>query len=142
MISHPILYVPQPLAIFAVTLQTSRSKSRAEWATVQAMLAGTFLKNAHYSDARLAELFAEARAKKPPVTNALLLAGLAEPACRNLLRHARFWDWLLLLRGFVRRPNVLWSVLRSRRRHEDWWRILDQHTAARFKELRSNPAKN
>jgi hypothetical protein len=137
MIPHPLLYVPQPFANFGRTIQTARSKSRSEWGLVQTMLAATFLKNARFCDARLAALFADARGKRPPVTTVLLLAALAEPACRDdLLRHANFTDWVLLLRGLGRRPNVLWRVIRSRWRHRNWWRLLDQYTAARFEELR------
>jgi glycosyltransferase involved in cell wall biosynthesis len=137
MIPHPILYVNQPLAIFSRTLQTNRSQSHSEWALVQTMLASTFLKCSHYSHTRLAQLFADARVKQPPVTNVLLLAGLVEPACRNLLWQAKTRDWLLLLRGLARRPNVLWRVIRSRWRHQDWWRLLDQYTAARFEEVQT-----
>lgn len=137
MISHPLLYLPQPLAIFAKTLQSARSESPGEAAIVQTVLAATFFRYAHYNDARLSELFADARGKQPPVTNAFLFAAFVEPTCRALLCHSRVGDWLLLLRGLVRRPNVLWEVLRSRRRHEGWWRLIDQHTAVRFSELRS-----
>ena len=137
MMLHPLLYVPVPLAVFAKTRESARSKSRAEWAIIQTMLAATFFKHSHYSETRLSELFADARAKQPPVTNEFLFAALIEPAARGLLRHSNVGDWLLLLRGVLRRPNVLWEVLRSRRRHEEWWRLLDQCTAARFSELRS-----
>jgi glycosyltransferase involved in cell wall biosynthesis len=44
MISHPLLYLPQPLAIFAKTRQSARSKSRSELAVIQTMLAATFFK--------------------------------------------------------------------------------------------------
>lgn len=140
MIPHPLLYVPQPLAIFARTLRTARSDSRAEWAMVQTMLAATFIKHAQYSDERVAEMFAEARARRPPHTSALIFAALVEPSCRNLLCYSKTRDWYLLLRSLVRRPLVLWHVLRSRRRHKGWWQLLEQHTAARFEELRLRKA--
>ena len=137
MMLHPLLYVPEPLALFAKTRQSARSESRAEWAIIQTMLAATFFKHSHYSDARISAIFSDARAKQPPITNMFLFAALIEPTCRDLLRHSNVGDWLLLLRGLLRRPNVLWEVLRSRRRHAEWWRLLDQYTAARFGELRS-----
>ena len=137
MMLHPLLHVPEALAIFAQTRQSARSESRAEWAIIQTMLAATFFKHSHYSDARLSELFADARARQPPITNIFLFSALIEPSCRGLLRHSNVRDWLLLLRGLIRRPNVLWEVLRSQRRHEEWWRLLDQYTAVRFSELRS-----
>jgi glycosyltransferase involved in cell wall biosynthesis len=142
MISHPLLYVPRPLAVFAKTRQTARSESRAEWAIAQTILAATFFKHANYSEVHIAELFADARRRRPPATNALLLAALVEPECRSLLRYAKMTDWLLLLRGVIRRPSVLWRVVQSRQRHANWWRFIDQHTAARFNQLRKRQAVN
>jgi hypothetical protein len=136
MIPHPLLYVPRPLAIYAETIQTSRSKSRAEWETIQTILAATFIKHV---DDRLscAELFSNLRARRPPSTNPLLLAAIVEPRCRHLLRHSTIDDWLVLLRCLLRRPSVLWHVVRSRWYHVDWWELIDRNTLIRFEELRS-----
>ena len=43
---YPLMFLPQPLANFAVTLHTERSKDRAEWVALQVMLAASFLKHA------------------------------------------------------------------------------------------------
>jgi glycosyltransferase involved in cell wall biosynthesis len=137
MIPHPLLYVPQALAVFGRTRQTARSLNRAEWVVGVTMLSATFLKHANFSDADLENATAEARRDRPPNTNALLLAALVEPACSKLLRYSKLRDWLLLLRSIVRRPNVLWRVIRARRLHPDWWQFLEYHTAARFAESRS-----
>jgi hypothetical protein len=110
----------------------------ADWNIVQTVLAATFLKHCHCSDACLAALVAEARSLRPPLTTAIILAALMEPQCRHLLRHSRPIDWLLLLRGFVRRPQIFWKVMQSRRRHADWWKGVDRYTAARFEEERLN----
>lgn len=135
---HPLLLVTAPLANFSITLQTARSQNAGEWAEVQTALAATFLKHAGYDAARLGEIWAAARAQRPPGTSTLLLAGLVEPACRPLLRHATSLDWLRLARGLIRRPGVLRRVLRSRVSHPDWWQFLEQHTAARFAEARAS----
>jgi glycosyltransferase involved in cell wall biosynthesis len=143
MMIHPLLYVPRPSAVFAKTRQTARSENRSEWAIAQTILAATFFKHSQYGRERISEIFADARAKrKTPTTNILLFAALIEPKCRDLLRYSTLGDWFLLLRGLLRRPNVLWEVLRSRRRHKDWWRLLDRYTAARFDEMRSQVAVN
>lgn len=134
MMPHPLLYVPRPLAIYAKTLRTARSESRAEWAIVQTILAATFIRYARYSDVQLAELFVEARAARPPHSSPLIFAALIEPDCRKLLKHSKLRDWLLILRGLIRRPLVLWHVLRSRHCHPEWWTLLERHTAARFIE--------
>lgn len=131
---HPLLMVTAPLANFSVTRQSARSQDAGEWAEVQTALAATFLKHAGYDAARLGEVWAAARAQRPPATSTLLFAGLVEPACRPLLRHAAAADWLRLARGLIRRPGVLRRVLRSRESHPEWWRFLEHHTAARFAE--------
>jgi Glycosyl transferase family 2 len=136
MIRHPLLYVPKPLAVFCRTLQTARSETRAEWLVVQTILAATYFKHCDFPQARLAELFAEARAMRPPATTPMLLAVLIEPECRRLLRHCRPHDWVLLLRGLARWPQAFAQALRSRRRHAAWWKSLDGHTATRFAERR------
>ncbi len=140
MLQHPLLYVPKPLAVFCRTQQTARAESRSEWVVAQTMLAATFLKHCHYPDAQLSEWFAQARRRRPPLTTTMLLAALIEPQCRPLLRHSRPSDWLLLCRGQIRRPDVLWQVMQSRRRHPDWWSLLDRHSAARFEEQRLGSA--
>ena len=137
MFPHPLVLVRKPLANFSITLRSERTNNAGEWAEVQTALAATFLKHASYDAARLGEIWAAARAQRPPGTSTLLLAGLVEPACRPLLRHATSLDWLRLARGLIRRPRVLRRVLRSRVSHPDWWQFLEQHTAARFAEARA-----
>jgi len=131
---HPIVLVPQPLATFAVTRQTARSRDAGEWAEMQAMLAATFFAGATWSEDEVAAFWAQSRAQRPPATTALLLATLAQPAVRSLRRHARAADWWIVLRGWVRRPGFFFRLRRSRRRHADWWRFLETHTAARWRE--------
>jgi glycosyltransferase involved in cell wall biosynthesis len=137
MIRHPLLYVPRPLAVFAKTLRTARAESRLEWGLVQTLLAATFVKHSQFSDEQLREVFAAARTQMPPSTNVLLIAAIVEPYCRNLLRHSKPKDWLIFFRGLIRSPAALSRALRSRKRNGDWWSIMEFHTAARFKELRS-----
>ncbi len=136
MFPHPLVLVRQPLANFSITLRSERTNNAGEWAEVQTALATTFLKHAGYDADRLGEIWASARAQRPPVTSTLLFAGLVEPACRPLLRHATTADWLRQTRGLIRRPGVLRRVLRSRESHPEWWRFLERHTAARFEEAR------
>ena len=138
MFPHPLLYVPKPLAIFSRTLQTARSESRAEWAAVQTILRRPLSNMQIMMSHTLADMFIEARAKHPPNTSILILAALLQPGCRGLLGHSVLKDWLLLLRGVLWRPRVFLSVLRSRRLYPDWWRLLEQQTAERFKERRSH----
>ncbi len=130
---YPLVFVPRPLAHFSVTRQSERSRNPAEWAVLQTMLAATFLKHAGCPPEVLDEIWSAARAARPPDTAALLFASMLEPGCRGLRRHARVVDWWRLFRSSVRRPAVFLAVLRSRRRHRDWWDWLDRHTAACFR---------
>jgi hypothetical protein len=43
-------------------------------------------------------------------------------------------DWARVAAGILRHPRGGLNALRVRRRHPDWWRILDGATAARFAE--------
>lgn len=134
MMPHPLLFVAKPLAVYCQTRETARSEGRADWLTAQTVLGATFLKHCRYGRADLAAFFAAARRLTPPLTTPLILAAAMQPHGRRLFRHSRPVDWFVLLRGIVRRPQVLWAVLQSRRRHPDWWNLLDRHTAARFEE--------
>jgi hypothetical protein len=130
MIPHPLLFIPAPLCNFSKTLETERKESRAEWMTVQTILAATFMTQTPYPK----ELFAHARSQQPPATNGLLLGAVMEPTCWQKLRHSKLRDWVILVRGLIRSPDVLWHVLASKRDHPDWWQLLHRHTAERFLE--------
>jgi hypothetical protein len=99
---------------------------------MQAMLTATYLRSCGWDEARLARLWDEARVQRPSGTTNLILAALADPGCRFLLRHARGRDWLVVLRGLFRRPGLYFRLRRSRRVHADWWAFLEQHTTARW----------
>jgi hypothetical protein len=134
MLPHPLVLVPQPLANFSQTLQTARSQDAAEWAETQAMLAATFLLDCPWDEGRLARLWAGARSQRPTGTTNLILAALAEPRLRSQLRHARWSDWWVVLRGLARRPGLFFRLRRSRRVHREWWAFLERHTADRWRE--------
>lgn len=134
MFPHPLLLVTKPLATFSQTLETARSRDASEWAECQAMIAATFLKTCPWDDARLAEVWTQARTQRPPGTTSLILAAIADPACRRILRHARWADWWIAGRGLVRRPGLFFRLRRSRRRHSEWWQFLETHTARRWQE--------
>jgi len=129
---YPLVRVPQPLAHFALTRVTARSRDHAEWATMQTMLAATFLRHAGYRGEQTDAVWREARAAQPPNTNVLLFAALFDPPCRRLLKFARPIDWWRLLRSCVRRPHIPWQVLRSTRAQTRLWDWLDENTAVRF----------
>lgn len=131
---HPLVLVPRPLANFALTQQTARSHDPAEWAETQAMLAATFFLRCPWGETQVGQIWTDARARQPVGTTNLILAALAEPRCRCRLRHARWTDWWVVLRGFLRRPGLYFRIRRSRAAHADWWQFLEEATAARWRE--------
>jgi hypothetical protein len=131
MLPHPLVLVQRPVAHFALTLETARSRDPAEWAELQAMLAATFFRDCPWPADRIAAHWAGARAQNPPATTNLILAALAAPGALSLA-HATPRDWWLVLRGLLRRPGLYFRLRRSRRVHADWWRHLEEHTAARW----------
>ncbi|MDI1284452.1 MAG: glycosyltransferase [Reyranella sp.] len=130
---YPLLYVPEPLAVFTMTLQTGRSASMYEWFLMQSLAAGSFLK---FCDGGLvARTFEYWRSSKPRSTNPLLM-GLLMNGCLGLaLQNAKVADWLLLFKAVLRRPHFVW-VLTERPRHRRWSDFLDRNTRQRFLEKR------
>ncbi len=112
MTSHPILFYPQPLANFAVTQQTARSGDAWRYTRDQVALLGSFLAVVAGSKKTLHQGLQGLRAGWPYRGHLVLLAALALPGCRFLLRYARWRDWYYLLRTVVRRPlqtcRILW----------------------------------
>lgn len=131
---HPLALVSKPLATFSLTRQTTRSHDVAEWAETQAILAATFFKDCPWSKQQWRLVWADARACQPPETTNLILAAIAEPACRDLLRYAQCRDWWIAIRGLVRRPSLYFRLRRSRRVHTAWWQFLEKNAGQRWRE--------
>lgn len=138
---YPLVQVPQPLATFAVTRESARSRDHSEWAAMQVMLAATFLRHAGYSDSELDAAWQTARNAQPPNTNVLLFAALFDSRCRRIIKFSRPVDWWRLFRSTVRRPMIPWRILRSKRAQVPLWNWLDENTAVRFLTARSAAAK-
>ena len=124
----PMVFVPEALARFTITRATARARDRRAWAALQTGLAATFARSA--PPTRAAELWARARASNPSMAGLLLQAGLADPACRHLLKSARPREVLRWLAGALRHPGPTLAALRCRR--APWWPHLAAATRARF----------
>jgi hypothetical protein len=140
MMPHPLLLVTRPLAHFSITRQSTRSRNPMEWAELQAMLLATFFRNCPWPEGQVARFWAEARAQTPPATTPLILAALMESDSPIGLRHARWSDWWIVVRGFLRRPHSYFHFRNSRRNHPDWWSFLERHTASRWQESAAQTA--
>lgn len=124
----PLVFVPEALARFTITRSTARARDRREWAALQTGLAATFARSA--PPARAADLWAQARAARPAMSGLLIQAGLADPACRHLLKSVRPPEVFRWLAGALRHPGPTLAALRCRR--APWWPHLAAATQARF----------
>ncbi len=136
MLPHPLVYVPESLAYFAITRASARTPDYRPWAVHQTAMLATFIEHAQLDDVGLQNLFDHYRAQRPPATNVFIHAALACETCRPLLRIVRPAEWARYLRGALRRPAVAWRAIRARAHHPAWWDDLARHTAARFAEER------
>jgi len=143
MVPHPMVYVPQPLAFFARTLQTARANAFADWGAFQVTLAATFLRHCAQKDTQFREIWNHFKHQQQPMTNELIAAGLVCREARPLLRLAGFGDWFHFLVNAGRHPLSTLHKLRLRTEHPDWWNLLDRQTAARFaKTAPKSPAQH
>lgn len=118
------LFLPEPLAHFALTRHTSRSADRVNWLQSQLLVAASFLASVPVDPDTFASLWKNLRAQTPPSTPLLFQLALAGIRPRGMLRAARAADWLRFLAGAVRHPVTLFSALRFRHDHPLLWPLL------------------
>ena len=135
----PWLFLPQPLAHFAVTRRTSRSEDRADWARSQLLVAASYLAAVPASAAELAAHWTRLRNQNPPSTSLLFHLALSGVRPLAILRHSRPVDWVRFLAGALRRPGVLLRSLRFRTAYPRIWLALSEGARARTREIPSAP---
>jgi glycosyltransferase involved in cell wall biosynthesis len=140
MFPYPLVYVPQPLANFAQTLQTARGCASAAWGAFQVSLAVTFLRNGSFNVPQLGEVWTHFKNQRPPMTNELFATAFICGEARPLLRFASFADWLRFLLNTARHPLSFFHKLRVRTEHPLWWNELNRLTSSRFAEASRNPS--
>jgi glycosyltransferase involved in cell wall biosynthesis len=119
----PLLLLPQPLAHFAQTRSTARSRNALLWLQCQLLLAASFFTAIRTDAAALDRLWGVVRAQRPRATTPLFLTALA--LCRpRLVAPARADDWVWFIAGSIRHPIRLLRSLGFRRTHRETWRWL------------------
>jgi len=140
--SYPIVFVPQILANFALTRETSRSKHRKDWAQVQLLLAGSFFKHVLVEEDTLRRIWHEASSKSPRSTGILFFVAMTCVECRKLLKYATLTDWLLFIVSCFKRPLTSFQILNSINANQNLWNFLDRHTALRIREAQEQGFKS
>jgi hypothetical protein len=129
---HPLVYVPEVLACFSVTLLTAQSRERSGWGSLQTLLVGTYLRHAGVQGRR--KVLLHLRSHNPLAMGSLIEAALVMRGCRDLLPSLSLMEWLRWLRSSLAHPVVTTKVLRCQSRHPEWLSLLDAATAERFCE--------
>jgi glycosyltransferase involved in cell wall biosynthesis len=141
LLPHPMVYVSQPLAVYAVTRSSARENDGSDWFAVQCILLATYFRHGARDDDSIRSLWTHYRAPSPAPTNVFLVAALICQECRPLLRAAHPDDWFRLLRSALGHPVSIWRALRVRTRKPDWWTLIDGATAVRWSEVRQAGAQ-
>lgn len=133
---HPLLYVPRPLAYFAMTRQSSRPADPSAWSGFQVLLLAAYVECGRLTPVDLRILWRHYSTETPAPTNVFLFAGLLWASCRPFLRLARWPDWWRLARHVLGHPFGALRVIRACLRPPMWWDELNRNTSARFAERR------
>lgn len=130
------LFLPQPLAIFGITCESARSRSRASWAQAQMLVAASHLLAHPEPEAEIARQWRRLRAESPSPLSLLFHLALAGVHRRTILRHAMAREWLRFALGALRHPHALAAALRFRRAHPGAWAAMSAGARARADEHR------
>lgn len=133
---HPLLFVPQPLANFAVTRTTARPSDAASWMHALAVLTGTYFSEIKHSPEQVRSVWADAR-KRSRSTHVLFSCAAHFAGCREMIRYTTFNDWLWTCAYTLRHPMRMYQVMRlfwKKKAEEDFLRM---HTQRRQAESRA-----
>ncbi len=135
--AHPLLFVPQRLANFAVTRTTARPSDAASWMHALAVLTGTYLSEVKLSPDQLRTVWTNAR-KRSRSTHVLFACAAHFASCRSMLRYANLNDWMWSVAYTLRHPRRMHRTIRlfrEKKAEEDFLRF---HTQRRKAECRSD----
>lgn len=130
---HPLLFIPQRLANFAVTRTTARPADAAGWMHAVAVLTGTYLSEIKLGREQLQNLWAKAR-RGSRSTHVLFACAAHFADCRNMICHANLNDWLWTCAYTLRHPLRMYEgmrLFRQKKAEEDFLRF---HTKRREEE--------
>lgn len=134
------LFLPQPLGYFSRTLETARSRDRADWAQSQLLVAASYFTAVRPNSDAIETCWATLRSQRPPSTTLLFHLALSGVSTAAILRHARRSDWVRFLAGAIRHPITLVRALDFRRRHAALWDTLRAAALQRTAEARARPS--
>lgn len=129
---HPLLFVPQRLANFAITRTTARPSNAVSWMHAIAVLTGTYLSEVKLSSDQLRSVWANAR-KGSRSTHVLFACAAHFASCRETIRYANLDDWLWTCAYTLRHPVRMYGVhclFTEKKVEEDFLRFHTQRRQA------------
>ena len=135
--AHPLLFLPQQLANFAVTRATARPTDAASWMHAVAVLTGTYLSEIKLSAEELRQVWENAR-KRSRSTHVLFACAVHFAACREMIRYATVNDWMWSCAYTLRHPLRMYGVLRLFREKKAEEEFLTFHTRRRQTESQAS----
>ena len=135
--AHPLLFLPQQLANFAVTRATARPTDAASWMHAVAVLTGTYLSEIKLSAEELRQVWENAR-KRSRSTHVLFACAVHFAACREMIRYATVNDWMWSCAYTLRHPLRMYGVLRLLRGKKAEEEFLTFHTRRRQTESQAS----
>jgi glycosyltransferase involved in cell wall biosynthesis len=131
--AHPILFVPQRLANFAVTRATARPTDAASWMHAVAVLTGTYISEIGLSAEELRQVWENAR-QRSRSTHVIFACAAHFKTCRNMIRYATVNDWIWSFAYTLRHPLRIYGLLRLFREKKAEEEFLRFHTRRRQAE--------
>jgi glycosyltransferase involved in cell wall biosynthesis len=136
--AHPLLFVPQRLANFAVTRTTARPADAASWMHALAVLTGTYLSEVKLPADQLRTVWANAR-KSSRSTHVLFACAAHFASCRSLIRYATVNDWIWSCAYTLRHPLRMRRVMQLFKEKKAEEEFLRFHTRQRQQEYAAAP---
>jgi hypothetical protein len=127
--SGPLLFIPRPLANFAVTMRTARDADPAAWVQARLLVAASFLQDRDVDAVAWRRMWEARRALPQRDTGIFFLLAISLRRFR-LIRDAAAGDWLHFLLSTARHPFLTARGLRFRRDQPETWAWLVSQTAA------------
>lgn len=116
----PLLFLPTPLAHFALTRSTARTGNRTEWLQCKLLLSASFFARYEIDRGSLRSLWDARRTQRPRDTAILVWTALALGQLQ-ILRGARITDLCASLAGMLRHPRTTLHGLSFRRQYPELW---------------------
>jgi len=133
---YPILFVPQVLANFSMTVKTFRSQNIFSYLQTQILLLGTFFKHMPAKEKFLNEFVSESRSQFPRSTSVIIFAAFLLPECRKLFKYVTGGDWMFFILSFLKHPLLFLKLFKAIPMNKEVFEFLDKNTALRLAQAK------